>query len=469
MPIHHAKRCHTFFQILASIFLLSQIYPLQAQSQQGFTGEQELIEALLKGNTHERRLATDSLKKLGEQAAYATPALIRAWSDEDRYVRNNAYDAALKIAVAVSTQWQKDNPAKEETQARLDIINTALNNELKHDNFAYRSSAISIITEMGDAAEPTYPALASLMEIDDGAIRVDALLAMQSKAVNYLVVHAKNWANREDAGGERAFRITLTIIVELDSFQEIDKDKLYILNLALYRKEPKLRQLGARGLGNMKGKAASSVNRLVELLYDPWLPVQIASMEALKDIGESALPSMLELMNRDDIELSRYATGTIGEIYKDSTPKNIEHQPYLDALLFACSDREADETTQNLAISSLGHMAAHAVAATPQLIQYLSHDHLAFRLAAANALSNIHTALINSLHDSNKKLAENLTMIGFYGLPLDYLNNFKARIESVTLVEVNDAFRRRVNPENMVTIIVGPDKAPKTAVPADKK
>ena len=59
--------------------------------------------------------------------------------------------------------------------------------------------------------------------------------------------------------------------------------------------------------------------------------------------------------------------------------------------------------------------------------------------------------------DSNKKLAEYLSMIGFYGLPLDYLDNFNARIESVTVEDVNDAFRRRVKPESMVKVVVGPD------------
>jgi zinc protease len=67
--------------------------------------------------------------------------------------------------------------------------------------------------------------------------------------------------------------------------------------------------------------------------------------------------------------------------------------------------------------------------------------------------------------DSNKKLAEYLTMIGFYGLPLDYLNNFNSRIEAITVEQINDAFRRRVKPENMITVIVGPKVATAAADP----
>ena len=57
--------------------------------------------------------------------------------------------------------------------------------------------------------------------------------------------------------------------------------------------------------------------------------------------------------------------------------------------------------------------------------------------------------------DSNKKIAEYLTVIGFYGLPLTYLDDFIPRIEAVTAEQIRDAFRRRVHPERMLTVVVG--------------
>jgi zinc protease len=57
--------------------------------------------------------------------------------------------------------------------------------------------------------------------------------------------------------------------------------------------------------------------------------------------------------------------------------------------------------------------------------------------------------------DSNRKIAEYLTVIGFYGLPLTYLDDFIPKIEAVTADQIRDAFRRRVHPEHMVTVIVG--------------
>lgn len=57
--------------------------------------------------------------------------------------------------------------------------------------------------------------------------------------------------------------------------------------------------------------------------------------------------------------------------------------------------------------------------------------------------------------DSNKKIVEYLSMIGFYHLPLDYLHNFNRRIETVTLDDIKSALKRRLNPEKMVVVTVG--------------
>jgi zinc protease len=57
--------------------------------------------------------------------------------------------------------------------------------------------------------------------------------------------------------------------------------------------------------------------------------------------------------------------------------------------------------------------------------------------------------------DSNRKIVEYIAMIGFYGLPLDYLDRFNERVEAVTAEQIREAFQRRVDPERMVTVVVG--------------
>ena len=56
----------------------------------------------------------------------------------------------------------------------------------------------------------------------------------------------------------------------------------------------------------------------------------------------------------------------------------------------------------------------------------------------------------------NGKIAQYLAMIGFYGLPLDYLDRFNDRISAVTAEGIRDAFQRRIDPARFATVIVGP-------------
>jgi zinc protease len=60
--------------------------------------------------------------------------------------------------------------------------------------------------------------------------------------------------------------------------------------------------------------------------------------------------------------------------------------------------------------------------------------------------------------DSNRKIADHLAVIGFYRLPLSYLDDFIPKVEAVTVEQIRDAYRRRVDPDRMVTVIVGGGK-----------
>jgi zinc protease len=46
-------------------------------------------------------------------------------------------------------------------------------------------------------------------------------------------------------------------------------------------------------------------------------------------------------------------------------------------------------------------------------------------------------------------------MIGFYDLSLDYLDHFIDDVKAVKLDDINDALKRRIHPDRMVTVIVG--------------
>lgn len=57
--------------------------------------------------------------------------------------------------------------------------------------------------------------------------------------------------------------------------------------------------------------------------------------------------------------------------------------------------------------------------------------------------------------DSNSDLIDYLGMIGFYDYPLDHLQTFISRIRAVTAEQIRDVFKRRLQPENFATVIVG--------------
>lgn len=57
--------------------------------------------------------------------------------------------------------------------------------------------------------------------------------------------------------------------------------------------------------------------------------------------------------------------------------------------------------------------------------------------------------------DTNRKLLEQLALIGFYKLPLDWLDAYPVRLEAVTLDQIRGAFARRVAPEKLAIVIVG--------------
>ncbi|MDM0012413.1 pitrilysin family protein [Variovorax sp. J22P168] len=59
------------------------------------------------------------------------------------------------------------------------------------------------------------------------------------------------------------------------------------------------------------------------------------------------------------------------------------------------------------------------------------------------------------LLDSNRKLVGNVANIAWNDLPLDYLDTWTARMNAVTAADVKAAFARKLQPERMVTVIVG--------------
>jgi zinc protease len=70
------------------------------------------------------------------------------------------------------------------------------------------------------------------------------------------------------------------------------------------------------------------------------------------------------------------------------------------------------------------------------------------------SISNITGSFPLSL-DSNSKLLGYLAMIGFYDLPLDYLDTYISNVRAVDRDDIRSVLNDRLDPERMVTVIVG--------------
>jgi len=57
--------------------------------------------------------------------------------------------------------------------------------------------------------------------------------------------------------------------------------------------------------------------------------------------------------------------------------------------------------------------------------------------------------------DSNRKILDNIAVIGFYRLPLDYLDTWTDRVKAVSIADIRAAFRRKLDAGALATVVVG--------------
>jgi len=57
--------------------------------------------------------------------------------------------------------------------------------------------------------------------------------------------------------------------------------------------------------------------------------------------------------------------------------------------------------------------------------------------------------------DTNNELSTYVAMIGFYQMPLDYLDTFQEKVEAVTVQDIQNAFQQRIDMDLLQTVTVG--------------
>jgi zinc protease len=57
--------------------------------------------------------------------------------------------------------------------------------------------------------------------------------------------------------------------------------------------------------------------------------------------------------------------------------------------------------------------------------------------------------------DNNRKILDNIAVIGYYQMPLDYLDTWTTQVAKVTLADIRAAFNRKLAMDKIVTVVVG--------------
>lgn len=57
--------------------------------------------------------------------------------------------------------------------------------------------------------------------------------------------------------------------------------------------------------------------------------------------------------------------------------------------------------------------------------------------------------------DNNRKILDNIAVIGYYQMPLDYLDTWTTQVARVSVADIRAAFNRKLSMDKLVTVIVG--------------
>ncbi len=60
--------------------------------------------------------------------------------------------------------------------------------------------------------------------------------------------------------------------------------------------------------------------------------------------------------------------------------------------------------------------------------------------------------------DNNRKILSLVSMVGYYDLPLDYLDTWTNHVNAVTVKDVREAFARKISTDKLTTVIIGESK-----------
>jgi HEAT repeat protein len=419
IPALVEARSHTDLEFrFAAAMALVEIDATQAKA-----GVAVLAKELTNPEYQIRKYAVRALGEIGQRAAEAVPALLRALvtSQKDR---QNEEDAII-----AETLGEIGTGAKEAVPSLVAMIKT--------DNPLNRFAPIMALGWMGAAAKGAVPALKSVVENEDKGEGFDRWCAAQAlvridpasadPALHVLNASAKYWGGHDwllleglelfealgpSAKGaapalltalkesEPAFHVRLIeVLCGIDPASAVRQVPSLIRDLK--SSNPEVRSVAIKALGVIGPPANAAVRELRAVLKsdDYWLEAAISLtaiggvqdevvamlVAKLKTADTAQRPNqatpLLEVFEnryqRDRIMMSRWAEECLGEISRNFPEEMFDRRPDPDAVL------------RSYVIRTLGQLGEPARTAVPALLKARHDPDAGVRLSAACALVRI--------------------------------------------------------------------------------
>ncbi len=300
------------------------------------------------------------------------------------------------------------------------------------------------------------------------APRLDAEVLAREKA--RAIASLRESATQPEYLGEKAFQAAiygdhpygLPEAGEIDTLETLSRDDLVNFYRQYYRaRNATLAIMGDIGRAEAQRLAAELTASLPEGEAAPPVP----AVQGLGRGGEQLIPhhatqSHLFIgqpgMKRDDPDYFPLLVGNYilgGGGFDSRLVAEIRQKRGLAYSAYSHFSPMQERGAFQMGLQTRREATAEAVRVTRETLQrYLQEGPTEEELAQAknNLVGSFPLRL-----DSNKKILDYLSVIGFYRLPLDWLDTYTAKVEAVGRDDILHAFRSRLRPEAMSTVIVG--------------
>ena len=160
-------------------------------------------------------------------------------------------------------------------------------------------------------------------------------------------------------------------------------------------KNPRVREMSAWTLSEIKTPAARVVPALISVLTDPDENVRVSGSVALQNLGEPAVPYLIDALSAESAEMRLNAAYALGEI-------GVPLDTILPALIRTLTD--AEWNVRRLVVRALVTIGTPAI---DSLIQALNSDDPDLRRMAERALNDIGTPRARkAIADAKKALTD---------------------------------------------------------------